>query len=113
LPAYVQAFDVCINPQVKNQITKGNYPLKIDEYLAMGKPVVATKTRAMGIFEAHTYQADHPHEYPQLINKALAEDDAEKTRNRISFAKTHTWENCMMELYKAVSIYTKQQAKSS
>jgi teichuronic acid biosynthesis glycosyltransferase TuaH len=113
LPAYVQSFDVCINPQVKNQITKGNYPLKIDEYLAMGKPVIATKTRAMGIFEAHTYQADHPHEYPELIKKALVEDDEEKRNIRISFAQSHTWENCMMELYKAVAIYSKNKAKSS
>ncbi|MFH1161113.1 MAG: glycosyltransferase, partial [bacterium] len=42
LPGYVQALDVAINPQVYNEITRGNYPRKIDEYLAMGKPVVAT-----------------------------------------------------------------------
>jgi hypothetical protein len=34
-----------------NETTKGNYPRKIDEYLAMGKPVVATKTIAMDILK--------------------------------------------------------------
>ena len=34
LPQYIRYFDVCINPQVLNPITDGNYPLKIDEYLA-------------------------------------------------------------------------------
>ncbi len=43
LPGYIQHFDVCINPQKLNPITIGNYPLKVDEYLAMGKPVVATR----------------------------------------------------------------------
>src|SRR5690606_36107128 len=46
-PAYVSYFDVCINPQLVNDITNDNYPLKIDEYLAMGKPVVATETNVM------------------------------------------------------------------
>ncbi|HAI83429.1 MAG TPA: glycosyl transferase family 1, partial [Chitinophagaceae bacterium] len=47
LPEYVAAFDVCINPQLLNEVTIGNYPRKVDEYLAMGKPVVATQTEAM------------------------------------------------------------------
>jgi glycosyltransferase involved in cell wall biosynthesis len=51
LPEYIKASDVCINPQLLNETTKGNYPRKIDEYLAMGKPVVATKTIAMDILK--------------------------------------------------------------
>ena len=50
--------DVCINPQKVNPITDGNYPLKIDEYLAMGKPVVATRTHTMeDVFASHTHLA--------------------------------------------------------
>ena len=44
IAAYMAHFDVCINPQSVNDITIGNYPRKVDEYLALGKPVVATKT---------------------------------------------------------------------
>ena len=80
----------------------GNYPLKIDEYLAMGKPVVATRTKAMKLFEEYTYLADKPEEYPDLIKKALAGDSKEKHRQRIAFAQTHTWENSMSELYKVI-----------
>jgi len=43
LAAYIKGFDVALNPQKVNEITDVNYPLKIDEYLAMGKPTVATK----------------------------------------------------------------------
>ncbi|MHA4808149.1 glycosyltransferase [Flavitalea flava] len=111
LPAYVRAFTVCINPQLKNQITKGNYPLKIDEYLAMGRPVIATRTMAMKIFEGHTYLADNPGEYPALIQKALSENNPEKENERIVFARSHTWENCMSELYKAISLATKAKKK--
>ena len=51
LKDYVACFDVCINPQWVNELTIGNYPIKIDEYLLMGKPVVATKTKAMEMFQ--------------------------------------------------------------
>ncbi len=53
LPEFIQGFDICLNPQVLNNTTIGNYPRKIDEYLAMGKPVVATNTRAMEYFEEY------------------------------------------------------------
>ena len=102
LSSYIAAFDVCINPQLQNEITKGNYPLKIDEYLSMGKPVVATRTATMKIFDDHTYLADRPEDYDHLIEKALAEDSPEKTKIRIAFAHTHSWENSMLAFYKAV-----------
>lgn len=110
LPAFVQAFDVCINPQLVNNITIGNYPLKIDEYLALGKPVVATRTETMRLFEAHTYLAATPEEYPALIARALAEDDAQKQADRIAFAGGHTWEACMETLYGAIHQFEKQKA---
>jgi glycosyltransferase involved in cell wall biosynthesis len=102
LPAYINAFDVCLNPQLINQVTIGNYPRKIDEYLAMGKPVVATRTEAMSVFEQHTYLGVTREDYVQLIEKALAEDSAQKRKERIDFAKTHTWENNVQEIYKAI-----------
>jgi glycosyltransferase involved in cell wall biosynthesis len=103
LPAFVAHFDVCINPQFDNQITKGNYPLKIDEYLAIGKPVVATRTRTMKLFEDYTYLADSPGQYVSLIEQALKEDNAAQQTRRIDFARSHTWENSMTELYRVIT----------
>lgn len=103
LPAYINAFDVCINPQVKNQITKGNYPLKIDEYLAMGKPVVATKTEAMRMFEPYTYLSDSPLQFVSLVAKALSENSDELSLKRKAFAGTHTWEKSVEELSRVIN----------
>lgn len=102
LSSYLKNFDVCINPQWNNEITKGNYPLKIDEYLAMGRPAVATRTYAMKIFEDHVYLADTPEQYEELVKKALAEDSPFKVEERIAFARTHSWENCVAEMARAV-----------
>ncbi len=105
LPAYINSFDVCINPQVINQITIGNYPRKIDEYLVMGKPVVATATRAMEIFSGHTYLGKNKEDYITLIQKALDEDSAELQSKRKAFATSHSWENNAKEIYKAINTY--------
>jgi glycosyltransferase involved in cell wall biosynthesis len=102
LPAYMARFDVALNPQRINVVTIGNYPRKIDEYLAMGRPVVATETGAMGIFKDHVYFASTPEEYVRQIEKALAENSYEKERERIAFAHTHTWENSVAEIYKVM-----------
>jgi glycosyltransferase involved in cell wall biosynthesis len=103
LPAYIDAFDVCLNPQLVNEVTIGNYPRKIDEYLAMGKPVVATRTDAMSVFENHTYLGNSKEDYIQLIEKALSEDSELLHQKRIDFAGTHTWANNVKEIYKAIN----------
>lgn len=93
LPAYVNAFDVCINPQVVNEITIGNYPRKIDEYLAAGKPVIATQTMTMDVFKEHVYLARSKEEYITQIDNAIKEDNELLVSERIKFVSSHTWEN--------------------
>lgn len=102
LAAYIKGFDVCLNPQVINPLTIGNYPRKIDEYLAMGKPTLATRTEAMDIFADHVYLASTKEEYLQLAEKALAEDSSTLAQKRIYFAGTHTWEANTRDIYKAI-----------
>ncbi|WP_113661066.1 glycosyltransferase [Pedobacter nanyangensis] len=102
LPAYIKGFDICLNPQALNPLTIGNYPRKIDEYLAMGKPTLATRTEAVGIFEDYVYLAETKEEYVSLAEKALAENSATLANERIAFANTHTWEKNAEEIYKAI-----------
>lgn len=98
LPAYIQSFDVCINPQLVNELTIGNYPLKIDEYLSMGKPVVATKTDAMSMFEEHCHLAESAPDYIAMIGKAIYNESVELKAQRMDFARQHTWENSVKKL---------------
>lgn len=101
LPAFIQYFDVCINPQALNQMTIGNYPRKVDEYLAMGKPVVATETVAMQMFAPYTYLCRNAQEYVEQIEKVLtAPADADMADKRKAFALTHTWENSVEAMSK-------------
>jgi glycosyltransferase involved in cell wall biosynthesis len=96
IPAYISHFNICMNPQMINPLTVGNYPRKIDEYLVMGKPVVATATLAMEMFRDYVFLCKTKEDYVAQINLILSNEqflsEQEKER-RINFALTHSWEN--------------------
>lgn len=106
LPNYIKGFDICMNPQIVNDATIGNYPRKIDEYLAMGKPTIATVTEAMEYFREFTYLGSSHDDYIVLIEKALAENSPAKQQERRTFALSHTWENNVLEIYKSIEKVT-------
>ncbi len=99
LPAYIKSFDVAINPQIVNPITDINYPLKIDEYLAMGKPTVATKTSFMSYFGNYVYLCRDAEEWILNILKALEENTPEREKERIAYASTHSWGHFVEKIY--------------
>ena len=105
LPAYISAFDVCLNPQKVNEITMGNYPLKIDEYLALGKPVVATDTPIMDeVFKDQVHLAKNADDYLTFIDTGVEESKNPDLKiKRIKFAMTHSWENRVKILYQIIS----------
>lgn len=108
LPSYIQSFDVCINPQILNPITDGNYPLKIDEYLAMGKPVVATNTHTMrDIFSAYSFLFTDANSFVECIKDALSEiGDKHRREEKIAFAHTHSWGHSVTKIYNAIDEFT-------
>ncbi|MDE3253848.1 MAG: glycosyltransferase [Bacteroidota bacterium] len=109
VPKFMAALQVCLNPQLLNEITIGNYPRKVDEYLAMGKPVVATATETMQIFKEHTYLCNGLEEYQVAIDDALLSDSESHRKNRIQFAETHSWENNVSNIYQTLATFQKNQ----
>jgi teichuronic acid biosynthesis glycosyltransferase TuaH len=108
--SYIRHFTVCINPQLVNPLTIGNYPRKIDEYLAAGKPVVATETQAMEMFRDYTSLCSTKEEYVVNIRKLLEEPvwTSEELKNkRKDFALTHTWENSIGAMGDAYNLLVK------
>lgn len=105
VPQYIAAFDVCINPQLLNDVTIGNYPRKVDEYLALGKPVVATRTDTMAIFEPYTWNCLGSDEYCDAIGQALlVSKDEDRQNSCIAFAHTHTWTASVDKLYQVIEM---------
>lgn len=109
LPAYIKSFDIAMNPQIVNFGTIGNYPRKIDEYLTMGKPVIATSTKAMEYFKDYTYLGDTKEDYIKIAEKALKEDSPDLQKKRKLFGTSHSWSNNVQEIYKYIELIAREK----
>ncbi len=95
-PQYIAHFDICMNPQLLNEVTIGNYPRKIDEYLAMGKPTIATNTPTMRMFDDCVSLCSGSQEFIDAIRKLLSKGNTpEEQEHRIAVANSHSWESCV------------------
>ena len=103
VPTYLAGMDVLMNPQVLNEVTIGNYPRKIDEYLAMGKPVVAVKTDTMSLFAEHVFLAETADAFIIGIEEALSGRERSSVAARMAFALSHTWDQSVSVLMNRIN----------
>ncbi len=103
LPAYLQYFDVAIIPFVLNKLTASIYPLKINEYLAAGKPVIATNfSEDIRSFEKDIYLAENEEEFVRLVDRAIAEDNDARISSRVATARLSTWSERVKQFWEVV-----------
>ncbi len=94
LPAYLQYSQCAIIPFKHNQLTRSIYPLKVNEYLAAGKPVVSTSfSEDIRDFASVISVADTPEKFTEAINEAIKTDSREKAEARIRFVADNNWQN--------------------
>jgi glycosyltransferase involved in cell wall biosynthesis len=75
LPSLVAGFDACLIPYALSDDTKTVSPTKVNEYLAMGKPVVSTDLpalRELGPHEGVLVAEPNPTAFLAAIERALA-----------------------------------------
>ncbi len=93
LPAYIQAFDVCLIPFLQNPFNMECDPLKFYQYMSSGKPVVTTPVTVALENPALCYLAQSHDEFLSHISTALTESGAaDRRRKRLAFARSHSWE---------------------
>jgi glycosyltransferase involved in cell wall biosynthesis len=91
VPAYVQAFDVCWVPFDQSRVSRAANPVKIYEYLSLGKPVVSTPVADTESFEGLIRVGRSPDEVVAHLRAALAEGGDQATR-RVQFARANSWD---------------------
>ncbi len=92
LGSYVTAFDVGLVPYLVNDFNLGSDPLKVYEYLALGKPVVSVPLPAVEeLGEVVSIAADHEL-FIVAIRDALLEDRPDLTARRRAVAEAHSVE---------------------
>lgn len=70
--AYPQHMDVCLLPYKANDYTKYIYPLKLNEYLAGGRPIVGTPIRSLLDFTHVIKLASTQEEWSRALAESLA-----------------------------------------
>jgi len=90
LPAYFAQFAALILPFKLNAVTQASDPVKLYEYLASGKPVVATPLPATGRFP-DVLTAVTPAEFARQLRRAVEQDDPAARERRMQSVAGHTW----------------------
>lgn len=95
IPRYIKGFQVGMIPYRLSDYTAHVYPTKLNEYLAMGIPVVATD-----LLEIRRFNAEHgpvvaiarnAGEFAQAIEQGLTCATPELIRQRIEISKQNSW----------------------
>jgi glycosyltransferase involved in cell wall biosynthesis len=91
VPAYLAACDICWVPFKQDAVGQAANPVKIYEYLALGKPVVTTPVADTGSFGGLVQVACTPAEMAERL-RAAAHAAPEAAAARIDFARENSWD---------------------
>lgn len=95
LPAYVQHLDVCMLCYALSDYTKFIYPLKLHEYLASGRPIVASPIRTLQEFGRVIRLASDLDEWSTALAASLGPEANHQSEisARRRLALEHDWDN--------------------
>ncbi len=101
LPRWVKGFDACLIPFQRNESTRGSLPMKFFEYLAAGKPVIATDLASLREFRDYFIPANGAAEYSDALAAALKQDP-QRLVAQTEIAARYSWDARMAELVQIV-----------
>jgi len=97
LPALLHEADVLLIPYLLNDVTRHVSPLKFFEYLATGKPIVATPLPSILRYSEVASLASDFDSFIEGIEKALANPEASRSV-RLALAAKQTWNQRIEEI---------------
>lgn len=100
LPDYLQAFDVALLPYVLEGHILSAYPMKLHEYLAAGRAVVAVNLPELKPYADVVCITDTNEKFIQQIHQALHENTLDKIEARVAIARENNWEKRIDEIYR-------------
>ena len=91
ITGFMREFDLGIIPFATNDFTRNIYPLKINEYLSAGLPVISTDFADLKDFESLVSIATSTEEFQALMQMELESNSTQKEQLRIAAAKQNDW----------------------
>jgi glycosyltransferase involved in cell wall biosynthesis len=102
VPGLLGRAAVCLVPYCRDKFSDSLFPIKLVEYLAAGRPVVATPIRAAGQFAELVSIGETAAEFAAAIERAAREDSDAARRQRLSRARSFSWDRRIDEMEQAI-----------
>jgi uncharacterized SAM-binding protein YcdF (DUF218 family) len=117
VPSFVKGFDVGIVPYAQTDYTRTVYPTKMNEYLAMGIPVVTTDLPEVRKFvEVHGDVVDvapTSEAFVKAVRKSGEAHSCDAARRRIAIAREHGWSSRIGEMSALVDAAVEERKRTS
>jgi glycosyltransferase involved in cell wall biosynthesis len=91
IPHYGKCFDACLMPWNQNAWIDACNPIKLKEYLALGKPVVSTPFAQLSEYQTIVHIASNPDDFAAGILHALQTDPAIEKQKLQAIARQYAW----------------------
>jgi uncharacterized SAM-binding protein YcdF (DUF218 family) len=117
LPGYVKQFDVGLVPYRISEYTANVYPTKLNEYLIMGAPVVATD-----LFEIRRFNTEHgdlvrvaasADEWVSAIRASIEQAPAPVIARRVEVARSNSWDRRLEAMSALIDQASAERAAST
>jgi glycosyltransferase involved in cell wall biosynthesis len=95
LPCYINNFNCCIIPFKVNEMTNCCNPIKLYEYMSLGKPVVSTAIEEVVKMKSNCYISKDKQDFMENITKSIHEDKKSLSILRRKFALDNSWDKRM------------------
>ena len=98
VPKYIHACDICILPYRRDEYTRAIDSLKLYEYFACEKPVVATDIPVIREQGEAVYMAKDTNDFVDKLEEALKSSTSDRRALQRSIAMQNTWDNRVEQL---------------
>ncbi len=104
LPKYAACFDVSTIPFVINDITESTSPIKLFEYMAMGKPIVTTDMPECRKYKSVLIGKTHEEFINKIAQALTLQNDSEYKQTLEKEAHENSWEAKAKDIAKMINV---------
>jgi len=106
IPSYIAAADVCLLPAYKNEIMMNIVPIKLYEYMAMGKPVIATNLPGIKKEFGNNSGIIYVDDPKETLNKAIELIGTnlmwEYSEKSLKYTQNYGWDSLVLKFEKSL-----------
>jgi glycosyltransferase involved in cell wall biosynthesis len=103
IPYFCNSFDACLLPFKPGEFADTINPIKLYEYFALGKPVIAYKMRELSQHGKLLYIGGDKHDFLQKLEEALSENGLRISGLRKQVARQNDWTDRAIKINEVIN----------